>query len=119
MNTIAYIIYICITSWITIVVGNKLHKHGYWYIIDLFTGNVQLTNSVNKLLLIGYYLLNIGYVAATIAYWQRITSVLIMVELIVNKIGIIIIGLAIIHYINMAILMIVSRMQKQKNHLEL
>jgi hypothetical protein len=47
MNTIAYIIYLLITSWITVVVGSRLHKHGYWYIIDLFAGNVELTKSVN------------------------------------------------------------------------
>jgi hypothetical protein len=113
MNTISYIIYLSITSWITIVVGSRLHKNGYWYIIDLFNGDEAFTESVNKLLLVGYYLLNIGYLAATISHWSAISTIQQMMETIIRKVGVVTIALAIIHYCNMTILMLFAHYQKR------
>jgi hypothetical protein len=113
MNTLAYIIYLVITVGITVKVGGKLHKHGYWFILDLFANNQAITTSVNKLLLIGYYLLNIGYVAITINNWQSIATPVQLVEIITTKVGIIIIGLAIIHYFNMLVLYLAAAYQRK------
>ena len=59
-NIIGYFIYLPITAFITIVVGKSFHKHGILYIKSIIP-ETKIASSLNNLLLIGYYLVNIGY----------------------------------------------------------
>ncbi len=104
MNVTAYIIYLPISGYITIVVGNRLHADGIWYIKDHFPGQDEFATIINRFLLIGYYLINLGYVAISIINWETILTFLQMAEVLSFRIGIIILGLGIMHYINMGLL---------------
>src|SRR2546423_470503 len=58
-----YIIYIALSIPLTVWVAQTLHKNGRVFLIDSFHGKEQLAGSVNHLLVVGFYLINIGYVA--------------------------------------------------------
>jgi len=58
-----YVIYIALSIPLTVWVAQTLHKNGRIFLIDSFHGNEQLAGSVNHLLVVGFYLINIGYVA--------------------------------------------------------
>ena len=58
-----YIVYIALSIPLTIWVAQTLHKNGRVFLIDSFRGNERLADSVNHLLVVGFYLINIGYVA--------------------------------------------------------
>jgi len=84
-----------------IKIGWLVHKNGAVFLLNLFSGNVELTNSINRILLIGYYLTNIGYAIITIAYWRNITSIADIFSSLSTTLGKIILLLAILHYNNL------------------
>ncbi|MGS2727275.1 hypothetical protein ACU8DI_11760 [Psychroserpens sp. BH13MA-6] len=100
LNILSYCIYLPIIGIIMVKVGWMFYKHGEIYLRFLFNHNNALVASVNNLLLIGYYLLNIGYAVISLAYWQSIDSVLDMFNTLSERLGIIIIAITILHYNN-------------------
>lgn len=104
MNTLAYIIYLSLTYLITVHVGLRFYRNGRIYILTLFHGDQELTDFVNKLLLVGYYLLNLGYAAVMIRFWDTITSWTELLSSICTMTGRIMLTLAVIHFVNMGII---------------
>ena len=72
-NAIGYFIYLPITGFITIVVGKSFHENGIYYIKSIVPEK-KIATSLNNLLLIGYYLVNIGYAFISIIKWEHISS---------------------------------------------
>jgi hypothetical protein len=113
MNLLAYILYLGLSGFITIVVGKFCHKHGIQYIINLMPDDEHIAHAVNNTLLVLYYLLNIGYATLMLIAWQTITSYTQLVEAVSTKLGIIIITLAVIHYGNMLTIFLISKYKTQ------
>ncbi len=99
-NIITYIIYLPIICFIMVKIGWLVYKNGEVFLINLCNGNFELAKSINKILLIGYYLTNIGYAIITIAYWEKINSLSSMFGSLSSTLGKIIFLLAILHYNN-------------------
>lgn len=99
-NIIAYIIYILIIFFIMIYVGWLFYSHGKKFLLNLFNNNAPIVKSINNVLLIGYYLVNLGYAIITIAFWENIHSIVEILNTVSYHLGIIIIGLAVLHYNN-------------------
>ena len=116
MNTIAYILYFLITYFITVHTGLSFYRNGRIYILDILEGNEALTSYINRLLLIGYYLLNLGYVALSVNEWDEINTVAEMLSILSFKVGAIMLLLACIHFVNMAVILHIGRKQHQANH---
>ncbi|MFL5764868.1 MAG: hypothetical protein ACJ77K_13065 [Bacteroidia bacterium] len=58
---LAYSIYLPVAVALTIWVARTLHKNGKVFLVDIFHGQQELAISVNKLLQLGFYLINLGY----------------------------------------------------------
>lgn len=58
-----YLLYLAISIALTIWVGRTLFKNGRVFLVDVFHGNESLADSVNHLLVVGFYLINFGYVS--------------------------------------------------------
>lgn len=112
MNVAAYIIYLAITYFITIKVGFIFFQNGKHYLLAMLNGDEATTTVVNKLLLTGYYLLNLGYTALMLHNWQTISSIENMITSISFMCGKIFITLAVIHYFNMISIAYFSKKQK-------
>jgi hypothetical protein len=109
MNTILiYLIYLVIAALITLAVGKNLHSNGYYLILDLFK-NQEFTETVNNLLLTGYYLVNIGYIATTVSQFGAVDTLSLAAEELSYKIGIIAIILGVLHFNNILILHFLSK----------
>lgn len=104
LNLLAYVIFLIITIFIIVVVGKICYRNGNIYVMALLPGNEELCIRINKLLLLGYYLLNIGYAAMTLISWQTIITLPQLVEIISIKSAIIIIMLSVLHYLNLFLL---------------
>lgn len=90
-------------------VGWLFYKHGEVFLMDLFKQDKPLVRSINKLLLIGYYLLNIGYAILTIAYWEHLENAIDIINSLSITLGRIIIVLALMHYNNIFILKFINK----------
>ena len=61
LTVVAYLLYLAVVVPLTIWVGRALRRHGEVFLVDVFAGDDRLAHSVNQLLVIGFYLLNFGF----------------------------------------------------------
>lgn len=99
----SYLIYLPVTVALTAWVGHKLFKNGKIFLLDIFEQNIALAESINQLLLVGFYLINIGYAVYTLAIGGMITDAKEMIEMLSQKVGIIILILGAMHFGNILI----------------
>ena len=57
-----YTAYFLVSLGMTIWVARTLHKNGRLFLVEAFSGNQALADSVNHLLLVGFYLINLGFI---------------------------------------------------------
>ena len=100
---LTYSIYLPVTILITIWVARTLFRNGQVFLVDIFHGNKELAQSVNNLLLVGFYLINIGYAVYTLAETDAITSLQQTIERLSLKTGTIILILGAMHFFNLFI----------------
>ena len=109
MDTLfVYTIYLCIAGLITIQVGKDLHRNGYHLILDLFD-NETFSKTVNNLLLTGYYLVNIGYIAITVSKFGGMDSEVQAIEELSRNVGTILLILGTLHFNNIIVLHALSK----------
>lgn len=116
MNTLAYIIYLLITYLITVRVGFVFFRNGRIFILDLINNDVSLTDAINRILLVGYYLVNLGYAALMISTWDEIISWTALLVSITVMTGKIVLTLALMHYINILVIYLISKRNKSILH---
>ena len=113
---ITYIAYIILTLILTFWVGKTLFVNGKIFLMDIFKNDELLVNSINKLLLIGFYLINFGYALRNLIERSQVNSAVQSVEMLSRKVGLIIITLGIMHFLNLFVLFAMrSRSKKAPN----
>jgi hypothetical protein len=105
-----YITYLLISLAVTIWVARTLHENGRIFLVDAFHGNAELADSVNHLLVVGFYLINIGYVTLALRAYGNLDTMRAAIELVSNKIGVVLVVLGVMHFFN---LFVFSRMRKR------
>jgi len=101
LNLITYSLYLVITVLIIIKIGRICYRNGNVFVLHLIPNDKEFCLRINKLLLYGYYLINIGYAVITLSGWTTIQSVLQMIESLSINIAIIVSVLATLHYFNL------------------
>lgn len=101
-NLLAYFIYIVFMSLIIIHVGLSCYRNGIVFMNQLMPSRTSYALQLNKILLAGYYLVNIGYTVYMISTWNLITTIEDIVSTIATNAAQIILLLGMLHYINMA-----------------
>lgn len=99
-----YLIYVAVSLAVTIWVGQSLHGNGRIFLVENFQGREKLADSVNHLLLVGFYLVNIGFVCLALRYGDKPTDLVGAMEFLSTKIGIVIVVLGAMHFFNMRML---------------
>jgi hypothetical protein len=102
-NLIAYAIYAILTYLITVRVGWLCYQNGLHF-VKLAIEAQHLAISVNKLLLVGYYLINLGYITLMIYSWETIDTWQELVESLSQKMAFIVLLLGAMHYFNLGVL---------------
>lgn len=98
-----YITYLTLTVTITIFVATTLFRNGKLFLVDIFHGNKELAQAVNNLLLVGFYLINLGYAVYTMRIVGNVDTARDMAEILSKRIGAIILILGAMHFGNMYI----------------
>jgi hypothetical protein len=99
-----YVIYLVLSVALTALVAQTLHKNGRIFLVDAFKGNEKLADSVNHLLVVGFYLINIGYVSLALKYGQAAASAQEAIEYLSWKVGIVVVVLGVMHFFNLLVL---------------
>ena len=105
-----YLLYLAITVPMAAFVGRTLHKNGRIFLVDSFLGNEPLADSVNHLLVVGFYLINFGYVSLALKLGYSVAVAQEAIEALSVKVGMVLIVLGAMHFFN---LFIFSRMRRR------
>jgi hypothetical protein len=100
---LTYLIYLLISIGLTIGVGWALARSGRTFLLDVFDGNDGLADAVNRLLVVGFYLLNLGFVTLTMRTSGNIDSARQGLQLLSVKIGEVLLVLGALHFANLAV----------------
>jgi hypothetical protein len=106
----AYAGYLVISIALTIWVAKTLSKNGRVFLVDSFLGNAELADSVNHLLVVGFYLINIGYVTLALKYGDKPQDLAGAIEALSTKVGLVLLVLGVMHFFN---LYIFSKMRRR------
>lgn len=101
---ITYILYLLISIAITVGVARTLSKNGLVFLVDGFGGNEKLAASVNHMLVVGFYLLNLGFVTIALRYGTEPFDTKTAIEFLSTKIGIVLLVLGALHMLNLSII---------------
>ncbi len=96
-------LYLAITIGVTVWVARTLHANGRAFLVDCFHGNVAMADAVNRMLVVGFYLVNIGWVALALRFGARPATELEVVESVSTKVGGALLLLGVLHLQNLAI----------------
>ncbi|VAW98125.1 Integral membrane protein [hydrothermal vent metagenome] len=110
MIEITYLIYLLISIGMTIWVARTLHKNGRIFLVESLRGNESLADSINHLLVVGFYLINIGYVTLALRYGVKPTSMQEAIEFLSTKVGLVLLVLGVMHFFNFYV---ISRMRRR------
>ena len=105
-----YLLYLAISIALTIWVGRTLFKNGRVFLVDVFHGNESLADSVNHLLVVGFYLINFGYVSLALKLGYDVATAREGIEALSVKVGMVLLVLGAMHFFN---LLIFSRMRRR------
>lgn len=96
-----YALYAAATIAMTVWVAQTLYKAGHIFLLEAFHGNDEMAASVNHLLRVGFYLVNLGFVLMFLKYGAHPENVVGAVEYLTTKVGIVLIVLGGMHFFNM------------------
>lgn len=100
-TVIAYFIYLPVAIAVAIWVAQTLHRNGRVFLVQAFRGNEQMADSVNHLLVVGFYLINVGFIVTALRYGTKPGDVQETIEFLSTKLGIVLLVVGAMHYFNM------------------
>jgi len=104
-----YAIYLVLSLVLTVWVAKTLHHHGRVFLVTAFHGDETLADSVNHLLVVGFYLINLGWVTLALKTSLAPQNIADVFELLSYKLGVVLLVLGGMHFFNIYIF---NRMRK-------
>ncbi len=95
-----YIVYAAISVALTVWLARTLFTNGAVFLRDVFTDTPDLAEAVNRLLVVGFYLVNMGY-AALLLRADPSDGAVGAIETLARKLGFLLLSLAAMHFANM------------------
>ena len=99
-----YLFYLALSIALTVWVGHTLHKNGRPFLVHAFDGNTTLADSINNLLLVGFYLINFGWVSLALRTQSPVENTQQAIEVLSVKVGMVLFVLGGMHFFNMHML---------------
>jgi len=103
-------IYLVVTLALTVWVAHMLERNGRVLLVDVFRDNAELANAVKRLLLFGFYLINVGYMTRTVSMTPYRENARAEVERVTDKVGGALVVLGITYFV---VLSAFQRLRKQ------
>lgn len=101
---ISYLIYLVISIAMAIWVARTLSKNGRVFLLESFGNNQALAKSVNHMLVLGFYLINLGYILLSLRTQDEINTVRASIEFLSYRIGIVLLVLGFMHFFNVFVI---------------
>ena len=115
MNLVGtYLLYLLISTGLTVLVGTGLARSGRAFLLDVFGGNDTLARAVSRLLVLGFYLLSLGFVTLTMRTGGDVANARSGLQLLSVKIGEVLLVLGVLPLVTLAALARTRRRSQAK-----
>lgn len=111
----AHIAYLVLAIGMTIWVANTLKSHGHVFLLDAFGGNKSMAEATNGLLVVGFYLINLGYTLQALSTSHAPKSAAETVVMVSTRLGHVLLVLGLIHFLNLFIFSRIRKSARLKN----
>ncbi len=98
---VTYAVYIILSVMLTVWVARTLHANGRIFLVDVFGGNESLADSVNHLLVVGFYLINLGFISLFLKLGYDVATARQGIEALSFKVGMVLVVLGAMHFFNL------------------
>lgn len=109
-TVLTYALYLVLAVTMTVWVARTLHKNGRVFLVECFHGSSELADSVNHLLVVGFYLINIGFISLYLRTSGEVLDARGVFEVLSEKMGVVLLALGSMHFFN---LYLFTRMRKR------
>ena len=96
--------YLVVSVPLMVWVARTLFVNGWVFLVDVFRGDEALADSVNRLLVVGFYLINLGYISLTLRVGYEPTTAREAIKALSGKIGFVLLVLGFMHFFNLFVL---------------
>ncbi|MBE1496851.1 putative membrane protein [Amycolatopsis lexingtonensis] len=100
---LAYALYLLISIPLTVLVARTLSKHGRTFLTEVFADSPGLATAVNQLLVVGFYLISLGFVTLFLTSHATVLSAREVFELLSVKVGTVALILGVMHLVNVLV----------------
>ncbi|MGW4030075.1 hypothetical protein ACWEFL_12255 [Streptomyces sp. NPDC004838] len=104
LNVLGYVIYLLISVALTVWVARTLSRNGRIFLSDVMHGNEKLADAVNHLLVVGFYLVNLGFVALYLRVAKTVEDTRGLFDSLSLKLGVVLLVLGLMHLTNVYVL---------------
>jgi hypothetical protein len=111
----SYFVYLLVSLTVTVWVARTLHKRGRIFLVDAFHGQEELADSVNHLLVVGFYLINVGWVVYALHSTENPAGLRQAIELVSDKLGVVLLVLGVMHFFNLFVFSRVRRRAQENS----
>jgi hypothetical protein len=99
--TAVYLIYATAGVGLTVWLARTLSRNGEVFLEDVFADNPRMAAAVNRLLVVGFYLLNLGYALVTLKANRPALTGVEAIETLAVKLGALLLSLGALHFFNL------------------
>ena len=113
-KVIEYAVYLPVSILLTVWVARTLFRNGRRFLLDVFRGDEGLADSVNHLLVVGFYLVNLGYVTLQLKLDTAPQGVAEVIEALAGKVGLVLVVLGIVHFGNLGVFATIRQQSRRE-----
>ena len=110
-----YVAYLLVTVPLTIWVASTLSRNGRVFLTDVFADKEDLADAVNRLLVVGFYLLNLGFVMLYLRSGDPVLDLAGLFENLSVKVGVVMLVLGVIHFFNVYVFNAIRRRSRAES----
>lgn len=103
LRLVEYVVYLLLSIVSTVWVARVLYRNGGRFLVDVLHDQ-GLADSVNRLLVVGFYLVSLGGVALLINTTDSLASAADVVRAVVTRVGLVLLLLGLMHFVNLVVL---------------
>ncbi|MFE2498342.1 hypothetical protein ACFXKS_26930 [Streptomyces scopuliridis] len=104
LTVVTYVVYLVISLALTVWVARTLSRNGRVFLADVLQGNEKLADAVNHLLVVGFYLVNLGFVTLYLKSADAVEHARGLFEALSVKVGVVLLVLGVMHLGNVYVL---------------
>ncbi len=98
--SLVYAVYAAVSIGLTVWLARMLGASGRVFLEDVFPAQKELANAINRLLVVGFYLVNLGYACLLLEGGYAVDA-RSAIEALSAKLGALLLSLAFMHFVNM------------------